>query len=112
MPIFVILSLVLALFAAPVPASATVCGMKMPSMDAMHCGGCCATTKCCGRAQQDPQQPLAAGVADAPLLLTAAPVLPVLVRELPLGCSIPTRAVDAASAAAPPRLTLFCSFLI
>ncbi len=89
-----------------------MCGMSMPAPQKMHCTACCATMKSCALPQQDPTQPTTASTVAQQSIALIAPALPVLSRELPTPHFAAPRFAAPSVSHSPPRLALFCSFLI
>ncbi len=109
---FMAVALVLALSSVPLRASGPVCGMSMPAMQKADCMACCAAMKSCALPQQNPTQPTAGSALDQQTVAMIAPARPVLLGELSVTRVTAPRLVTRSRAHAPPRLALFCSFLI
>jgi hypothetical protein len=103
--------LVIALAAMTAQAPAQMCGMRMPT-PMVQCD-CCAAMKSCLLPQKNPAQLAAAAQSSQQSIAMIAPVLHQLVAPM-LGTLSPSREFPAAqpSAHSPPRLALFCTFLI
>jgi hypothetical protein len=103
--------LVVAFLTASSQAPAQACGMSMPA-PAQQCA-CCATMKSCLLPQKNPPESTAAAELSQQTVVMIAPILhPLLVP--PFAVSLHGARISAAKLAvhSPPRLALFCTFLI
>jgi hypothetical protein len=103
--------LVVAFLTASSQAPAQACGMSMPA-PAQQCA-CCATMKSCLLSQKNPPESTAAAELSQQSLVMIAPILRPLLAP-PFAVSLHGARVSAAKLAvhSPPRLALFCTFLI
>jgi hypothetical protein len=109
LPISVLL--VIALVAMTAQAPAQMCGMRMPA-PMVQCD-CCATMKSCVLPQQNPAKLAAAAQSSQQSIAMIAPVLHQLVAPMLGTLSRSGESPPAQpSAHSPPRLALFCTFLI
>ncbi len=106
------LVLCLALLPVPLRAYGPMCGMSMLASQKADCMACCAAMKSCALPRQNPTQPTTSLSADQLVVAMIAPALPVLLRERPVTRVTAPRLVTLSLAHSPPRLALFCSFLI
>lgn len=105
-------TLLLALFAGPLRAGGPACGMSMPAAQKMACMACCAKMKSCALPRQNPTQSATAPTVHQQAIALLAPALPVLLSALPASPVAAPRHMTQSLAHSPPRLALFCSFLI
>jgi hypothetical protein len=106
--------LFLALFSAPLLASAQTCGLAMPVRTTMDCSAdCCAKMKSCVLPQQNPAQATATAKAAQPSVVMTAPVFDELLAPVPVQPFRPARFVAAQGPAhSPSPLALSCTLLI
>jgi hypothetical protein len=107
-------ALVLALFAAPVRASARSCIIYDTPVQKACQAGCCTNQTCCATSPKNTApvaQPLAKGSATHELNATVTPVLTGTAPSVPEYQDVTKFALDC-SALSPPRLALLCTFLI
>ncbi|MBA3830746.1 MAG: hypothetical protein H0X34_02405 [Chthoniobacterales bacterium] len=103
----------LALFPASFHASAQTCGMTMPTRTMDCSADCCAKTKSCILAPQNPVQPSATATALQSSFVMIAPVLHAVLAPI---FDAPRRStqflIAQGLAHSPPPLALFCTLLI
>ena len=109
---FVAIAVILAVFFVPLRASEPVCGMSMRTVQKADCMACCAAMKSCALPKQNPTHPSAASAVDTQAVAMIAPAISVLLSELPAAPIAAPRLITQSLAHSPPRLALFCSFLI
>ncbi|CAA9215989.1 MAG: hypothetical protein AVDCRST_MAG42-310 [uncultured Chthoniobacterales bacterium] len=105
------LMLLTALFSAPLQASAPRCAINPAGIAKASCAECCATMKWCALPQRD-SQPTAASTAQDNLVTIAAPLVRLLVAELPATPVQFRRVSSPIGHSSVPRQALLCVFLI
>lgn len=110
MRILLLVTLLLALIAAPVRATGPRCGMKEAFAEAAP-SGCCATMKCCAAPQEKLPQSTVASTAETQPMILGALARPLLQREVAARGVMPLPLAGSV-AHGPRRFALFCTFLI
>ncbi|MDP9254696.1 MAG: hypothetical protein M3O66_07155 [Verrucomicrobiota bacterium] len=109
------LLLVAALFMSALRLPAQSCLLSSSAIEKACRPGCCANKTCCATSARNtviPSQPLAKNSATHELAAVVAHANPTLLPDQGSATKLAVRSQAQSAAHSPPRLALFCTFLI